>query len=457
MGKGLAEIRSRKRKHGPSMKDRGTVQTSLSGIANKARTQPKYRFRNLYGMLEEVFLHDSWHRIRKRAACGVDGVSAGEYAKNLKENISDMVESLKRKSYKAKLVRRKNIPKGQGRMRPLGIPAVSDKLLQMAAARILQAIYEQDFMRCSYGYRLGVGARDAVSKLTVKLQFGNYNHVVDIDIKGFFDNIDHDWMIRMLEERIDDKAFLRLIRKWLKAGILEEDGRTVVRPGSGTPQGGIVSPVLANVYLHYAVDIWFHRVYLKQCRGEGCMIRYADDCVWAFEHKEEVERFYRSLIQRLKKFNLEISEEKSRLIKFRRNDSSTSFDFLGFEFRWSRDREGRPHLKKRTSRKKFRQSVRNFKDWLKMNRSLRVRELFPKLNSKLRGYFNYYGVKCNYRSLYEFYSHVVFMLRKWLSRRSQRGRISWERLLRMMDRFKMVKPFINENSFRRKTVVVCSY
>jgi RNA-directed DNA polymerase len=258
------------------MKDQATVQTSLQGIANKAARQKGYRYRNLYGMLNEEMLSDSWGNIRKDAACGVDEVSATEYEQNLEENIHKLVENLKRKRYRAKMVRRRHIPKGEGRTRPLGIPAVEDKLLQVAVKRILEAIYEQDFYKCSYGYRPKTGAREAVDKLTIELQFGKYNHVVEADIKGFFDNINHEILIEMLAVRIDDKALLRLIKKWLKAGILEEDG-SVIHPTTGTPQGGIISPILANVYLHYALDQWFEEVVKRDCRGKACLIRYADD------------------------------------------------------------------------------------------------------------------------------------------------------------------------------------
>jgi RNA-directed DNA polymerase len=218
-----------------------TVQTSLRGIAHKAKEQKKHRFGNLYEMLNEEFLHDCWRDIKKDAAYGVDRVSAREYEENLDENIRQLVERLKRKSYRAKLVRRQYIPKGEGKFRPLGIPATEDKLLQLAVKRILEAIYEQDFLRCSYGYRPKTGALDAVDKLTVKLQFGRYNFVVEADIKSYFDNIDHEWLIKMLEQRIDDRALMRLIKKWLKAGILDTDGK-VIHPVTGTPQGGIVSP-----------------------------------------------------------------------------------------------------------------------------------------------------------------------------------------------------------------------
>jgi RNA-directed DNA polymerase len=212
--------------------------TFLQGIAKKAHEHPKHRFGNLYELLNEAFLKECWRAIRKDAAYGVDGVSAQDYEAHLDANIHALVERLKRKQYRAKHVRRKYIPKGNGQLRPLGIPAVEDKLLQLAVTRILTAIYEQDFLRCSYGYRPHLGAQEAVDKLTLKLQFGQYNVVVEADIKGFFDTINHDWMLRMLQERIEDGAFLRLIKKWLKAGVLETDG-TVLHPASGTPQGGI--------------------------------------------------------------------------------------------------------------------------------------------------------------------------------------------------------------------------
>ena len=218
-----------------------TMPTSLQGIAKKAKSQKKYRFRNLYGMLNEGMLWECWRDIRKDAAYGVDRVGAQEYGQKLAENIRQLVDRLKRKSYRAKLIRRHYIPKGGGEVRPLGIPAVEDKLLQLGVLRVLEAIYEQDFLRSSYGYRPRVGALDAVDWLTIKLQFGRYHYVVEADIRGFFDHIDHDWMIRMLAERIDDRALLRLIRKWLKAGVLEVDGR-VVHPATGTPQGGILTP-----------------------------------------------------------------------------------------------------------------------------------------------------------------------------------------------------------------------
>jgi RNA-directed DNA polymerase len=420
-----------------------SVRTSLRGIAKKAQEQKKHRFGNLYEMLNEEFLLDSWRYIRQDAAYGVDQVSAEEYEENLEENIGQLVERLKRKSYRAKLVRRQYIPKGEGKFRPLGIPATEDKLLQVAVKRILEAIYEQDFLRCSYGYRPNVGALHAVDKLTVKLQFGQYNFIVEADIKGYFDNMDHERLVEMLEERIDDRALIRLIKKWLKAGILDTDGK-VIHPVTGTPQGGIVSPILANVYLHYVLDLWFHQVVKKHCRGEAWLIRYADDFVCAFQYQEDAERVYRVLGKRLGKFGLEVAAEKTRVIPFHRDPPSgkTGFDFLGFEFYWGKDRGGRPHLKRRTSRKKLRASLNRFAAWCRENRNLRLMTLFRRLNAKLRGYFNYYGVVGNYASLNQFFWQAMRILFKWLNRRSQRRSFNWQGFQELLKHFRVEQPRI---------------
>jgi group II intron reverse transcriptase/maturase len=434
-----------------------SVQTSLQAIAEKAASQPGYRFRNLYGMLNEEMLKDSWKHIRKEAAYGVDRVSAKDYEQNLDENIHQMVEGLKQKRYRAKLVRRRYIPKGNGKFRPLGIPATQDKLLQLAVKRILEAIYEQDFLRCSYGYRPNVGALDAVDKLTVKLQFGKYHYVVEADIKGFFDHLDHDWLLKMLTERIDDKALLWLIKKWLKAGVLDTDGK-VLHPVTGTPQGGIVSPILANVYLHYALDLWFQKVVIPHCSGEACLIRYADDFVCAFEKQEDAQRFYEVLGKRLGKFGLELSEEKTRIIPFSpiSRPGKTSFDFLGFEYRWGEDRTGKPHVKRRTARKNLRNSLKRFNEWCKANRHLRLPELFKQLNAKLRGYFNYFGVIDNFPSLTLFFYKAMRLLMKYLNRRSQRGSYNWAGFVQLIEQFGIVKPYITSRPKRYNAMSTAS-
>jgi RNA-directed DNA polymerase len=266
------------------------VQTSLWGIANRAASHRKHRFRNLYGLLKVENLKWCWQFVRKAAAPGVEKVTYHEYDADLHSNIGRLVEQLKENRYHAQLVRRQYISKLNGKLRPLGIPTTEDKLLQRAVAKILEAIYEQDFLGCSYGYRPNVGPQDAVRDLTTALHFGKYRWVVEADIKGFFDNIDHDWMMRMLAERIDDQPFLHLIRKCLKAGILETDGQ-VLHPVTGKPQGGVVSPILANLYLHYALDLWFERRFKPSCQGSAMFIRFADDFACAFERQKDAERF----------------------------------------------------------------------------------------------------------------------------------------------------------------------
>jgi group II intron reverse transcriptase/maturase len=420
-----------------------TVQTSLQGIAQKAARERKYRFRNLAVMLDEEMLQDSWRYIRKDAAYGVDRVSAREYEQDLEGNIRRLVERLKRGSYRAKLVKRRHIPKVDGQERLLGIPATEDKLLQMAVKRILEAIYEQDFMKCSYGYRPGVGAREAVHDLTVKLQFGAYRYVVEADIKSYFDHVEHEWMVRMLQERVNDRVFVRLIKKWLKAGVLEEDGK-VIQPATGMPQGGVISPILANIYLHYVLDLWFQKVVKKHCQGEACLIRYADDFVAAFEHEEDAERFLLELEGRLKKFGLELSKAKTRIITFYRDPPSggSRFEFLGFEFYWGKDRKGKPHLKRRTVRGRLEASLKRLTQWCRKNRNLRLRELFRKLNAKLRGYYNYYGVVGNYESLAQFFYRGMRILFKWLNRRSQRRSYNWDGFTALLEHYQVEKPRI---------------
>ncbi len=277
-GKDLTEVRSPQRKLVPDKVGLGKCeQTSLRGIATKAKANRKHRFQDLYRCLNASFLNSCWKGLNKKAASGVDEVTAQAYEENLEANIQALTERLKTKRYRAKLVRRSYIPKENGE-RPLGIPALEDKLVQMACAKLLTAIFEADFMDSSYGYRPKRSAKDAVNDLRFNLQFGKFGYVVEADIRNFFGNMDHQWLLRMLEERINDAAFLNLIRKWLKAGILDTDGM-VIHLETGCPQGGIISPVLSNVYLHFALDLWFEKKVKAHCKGDAMIIRYADDCV----------------------------------------------------------------------------------------------------------------------------------------------------------------------------------
>jgi group II intron reverse transcriptase/maturase len=419
--------------------------TSLRGIANRAATHKEHRFRNLSGLLNEANLRWCFQFLKKDAAPGVDRVDVLEYQKDPDPHIRDLVERLKQGRYRAKLVRRRWIPKPNGKMRPLGIPATEDKLVQVAVAKILEAIYEQDFLDSSHGYRPGRSPQAAAKEMARTLQYGKYCWIVEADIKGFFDHIDHQWMMKMLEERIDDQPFLRLIGKWLRAGILETDGQ-VVHPVTGTPQGGIVSPVLANIYLHYALDLWFERRIKPRSRGEAMIIRFADDFVCAFQCRADAESFYRDLGERLGTFGLEVAPDKTRIVRFCRFDLAGSgrFDFLGFEFFWERTRSGRPGVKRRTSRKKLRASLAAITDWIRRNRHRRAGQLFSILRAKYRGYWNYYGILGNYASLSQFFYRSKRILFKWVNRRSQRRSYTWTGFQAALDFFGVEGPRITE-------------
>jgi RNA-directed DNA polymerase len=415
--------------------------TFLRGISIKAGTNPAHRFQNLYGCLDESLLRLAWSRLNKHGAPGVDRVTIAEYGERLDENIQALVERLKRGEYRSRLIRRKYIPKGNGKERPLGIPVVEDRLLQGAVRLVLEAIYENDFLPLSYGYRPGVGARQAVKDLADELQFGRYGYVVEADIKGFFDALDHGWLLEMLRERIDDEPFLGLIASWLKAGILERDG-TVVHPDTGTPQGGTVSPVLANIYLHYVLDLWFDRVVKPRCRGQAYLIRFADDFLCAFQFKDEAERFYRVLPKRLDKFALKVAPDKTHLLRFSRFYASRRrrFSFLGFEFYWEADSKGTPRVWRRTARTKLRASIKACKDWLKANRHRPLGVLLPTLARKVRGHYNYFRAVGNGRALWRFDKEVTRLLYKWLNRRSQRRSLTWPKLKRLLERVAFPRP-----------------
>lgn len=418
--------------------------TFLRAIADKARKDTNHRFGDLYRHINQQSLRASFYLLRKDAASGVDGVTFQQYELNLEANLARLVERLKGKSYHARLVRRKYIPKGNGKLRPLGIPTLEDKLLQCAVTQILLAIYEADFLPCSYGYRAGRGPHEAVRELTDELHWGKHNFVVEADIKGFFDHLQHDKLLEMLARRIGDGALLRLIRKWLKAGILEADGQ-VIHPELGTPQGGVVSPVLANVYLHYVLDLWFQERQ-KTNRGSSRLFRFADDFVACFEYRHEAAAFERDLKERLGQFGLEVAPDKTKMIRFGRNGGlyNGRFDFLGFEYRWESDRKGRPTVKRRTARKKLQGAVQRMGDWLRTHRHRKLPELMKTLAAKLRGHWNYYGVIGNSQSLKQYYDLSCELLYKWLNRRSQKRSYTWRALNRLLERYAIPKPKIVE-------------
>lgn len=394
-------------------------------------------------MINQEALRQSFKGLKKKAACGVDGVSYQDYESKLESNLENLVKRLVNKGYHARLVLRKYIPKSPGKLRPLGLPVVEDKLVQSAATQILSAIYEADFYPWSYGYRPDRGAQQAVQDLTNELHWGEYNFVVEADIQKFFENIRHELLREMLAKRIDDEAFLRLIDKWLKAGILEEDGQ-VIDPQTGTPQGGVISPVLANVYLHYVLDQWFEKEVRGKNRGHSRLFRYADDFVACFQYRHEAEAFEKALRERLSQYGLAVAPEKTKMLRFGWNGGPHNgrFDFLGFEFRWEPDRKGRPTVKRRTARKKLQASVQRFGEWIKKKRHQKVSKLMKKLKAKLRGYYEYYGVIGNYASLQQFYDAAVQLLYKWLNRRSQKPSLTWPALRRVLARFQIPRPKI---------------
>ena len=420
--------------------------TSLEGIALTASLNKEHRVQNLYGELTPELLLSAWMRMNKDAASGVDKVTVEEYSQNLMSNIEELAQRVKEKTYKAKLVRRTSSPKDNGKERPLGIPALEDKIVQRAVTMVLNAIYEQEFLDVSYGYRAGKSAKEAVGDLTFQWQYGKFGYLVEADIQGFFDNIDHDWLLKMRALRIDDKAFLNLIRKWVQAGILEPDGH-VKFPDTGTPQGGIVSPVLANISLHYALDLWFERVVKRHCTGEAIMCRYADDWVCAFRYKQDAERFFTVLPERVQTFGLKVEPSKTQILRFSRFHPGMErrFSFLGFEFFWVIDRKGMPRVKRRTARKKLQTALKRMKDWIRLNRHKKKRWFFKTLNAKLRGHYQYYGVRGNSRSLWVLYEAVMKMVLKWLNRRSQRKSYTWEAFKRLLSRIRFEKPKITES------------
>jgi group II intron reverse transcriptase/maturase len=382
--------------------------------------------------------------MNRKASPGVDGIDWIAFEANLAENVHQLVTALKEKRYKARLIRRRNIPKPGGKQRPLGIPVIGDKLVQTVAAQILSAIYEQDFLPCSHGYRRGKGPQRAGLELSQKLHRGRFRWIIDADIKGFFDHIDHDWLMRMLEQRINDRSFLSLIRKWLKAGILEEDGK-VIYPVTGTPQGGVISAVLANIYLHYALDLWFEKVVKPRCVGDVMLMRFADDFVCCFQYQEDERRVSKVLGKRLGKFMLELSAEKTDVIKFTRfeTENSKSFTFLGFEFRWEKSRKGKPLVKLRTAKKKFQLALTAMTVWIKKARSrLGTAALMIKFGQKLQGHFNEYGVSGNGEKMKGFYRQSCRIVFKWLNRRTQKKSCNWTRFCEMLRHFKVPRPRI---------------
>jgi group II intron reverse transcriptase/maturase len=398
-------------------------------------------------------LGEAFSKLKRRASPGIDGVTHDEYAKNLDENLMALELRLKDGKYRALPVKRRWIAKaGSSKMRPIGIPVLEDKIVQQAVKMILEPIWENDFEDESIGYRPGRSPRHATQELGETLDDGKHRWVVEADIKGFFDHLDHDWLVRMLEQRIADRSLIRIIRKWLKAGVMDELQHWSPSD-EGTPQGGVISPLLGNIYLHFVQDLWIKKVVAKKSKGSVLFRRYADDSVVCFERKDDAEAYLRELPGRLAKFGLELAEEKSALVKFNRwePESSGRFTLLGFDFYWVKGRRNPNYrvVRRSTNAKKLRASLSKLKDWLKKSRSMPLLELLASLKRKLRGHWNYYGVIGNSKKIGRFAYWARWLVYKWLNRRSQRKSFTVASFDAAWERWQMPKPRVIEEPWPR--------
>lgn len=399
------------------------------------------KYKNVQSFMQyvnEYTLENKHKELSGNKANGIDKVTKQEYEMNLKENIFDLVNKMKSFSYRPNPTRRVYIPKDNGDKRPLGIPSYEDKIVQGVFADILNAIYEPIFLDCSFGFRENRDCHQAIKRLDQVIMKGKTNFIVEADIKGFFNNLNHDWLIKFLEHEIRDKNFIRYIKRFLKAGIVED--LQYYESEQGTPQGGLISPILANVYLHYVLDLWFELYVKVKCKGKCYLIRYCDDFVACFEIEEEAKWFYNELIERLAKFDLEIETSKTRIFPFGRSSGTKdNFDFLGFNIYNSKTRNGYYKVGYKTSEKKSKKKKQNIKEYIKLNRNVKAKDLIKGLNRKLIGYYNYYGISFN-DWINEIYYYALNQLKKWLSRRSQKGKINWMKMKLILEFEPLVKP-----------------
>jgi RNA-directed DNA polymerase len=432
-----------------------TVSTKLERIAKLAREMPQTALTTLAHNIDIDWLHEAYRRTRKNGATGVDRQTAEEYAGNLEVNLRSLLERAQSGSYVAPPVRRIHIPKGDGsQTRPIGIPTFEDKVLQRAVAMVLEAIYEQSFLDCSYGFRPGRSAHQAlrlVQSQTVKMA-GRW--VLEIDIRRFFDTLDHGQLRDIVRKRVRDGVLLRLISKWLNAGVMEDGA--IVYPEAGTPQGGVISPLLANIYLHEVLDEWFVRQVAPRLVGRAVLVRYADDVVIIFGNEQDARRVFDVLPKRFEKYGLTLHPEKTRLVDFRRPDRRAlpspdngdvrsrpgTFDLLGFTHYWAKSRKGYWVVKQKTAADRLRRALKRIADWCRLHRHEPVRDQWKALKMNLLGHFGYFGITGNYPALHNLSVRVAGAWRKWLSRRSQRAWISREKMKRLLERYPLPQPRI---------------
>jgi len=431
-----------------------TVSTKLQKIATLASYHPKLTLTTLIHHIDMDWLVEAFRRTRKSAAAGIDGQSAEDYAQNLEENLSNLLQRVKAGRYRAPAVRRTYIDKDGGKQkRPLGIPTVEDKVLQRAVVMILNEVYEQDFYDCSYGYRPKHSSHQALKSLRDQLHVNKGGYVIQLDISSFFDEMDHNQLKEMISKRVRDGAILRLIGKWLKAGVME--GTQLTRNTSGSPQGGVVSPVLANVYLHYVLDEWFHQDVMPRLKGKAFMVRYADDAVLSFTNREDAERVLKVLPNRFERFGLRLHPDKTMLTNFCRPayDETQNVTppgtvkFLGLEHYWAKSLRDYWVVKQKTEKKRFRNSLRKIKDYCKKNRHKPLEEQHHDLCLKMKGHYSYYGVTGNNRALDSFYNQCLLIWKKWLGRRNNLG-MEWYRYKRLLRRYRLPMPIIVHSVYR---------
>lgn len=408
---------------------------------------------NLASYINENTLTSSHKEMDGKKAKGIDGVTKEDYSSNLEANVENLVKRMKNGSYKPNAIRRVYIPKGaSNKMRPLGISCYEDKIVENIMAQILTMVYEPKFHDKSYGFRPKRSCHQAVREVVEVVQYRKVNYIVEADIKGFFDNVNHEWLIKFLKHDIADKKFIEIIEKFLKAGIME-DGK-YLDSEQGTPQGNGASPILANIYLHYVLDIWFEAKVKRVCKGEAYLVRYCDDFICGFQNKWEAEEFYLKLIERFKKFGLELALDKTKVLEFGRFAKENrakrgvgkpeTFDFLGFTFYCGED--GKKEFfrcKVKTSKKRFRSKVKTLKDWIKNNRTMPLSDLMNKINQKLRGHYQYYGVTDNTGNVKSYLNVAKWLLFKWLNRRSQKRSYTIDTFFNgLMKTFPLLEPKI---------------
>ena len=424
--------------------------TKLERIAEISAQSKRPNFTSLYHLINAELLKRCHRELDGKKAVGIDEVTKEKYSEALDSNIEDLVLRLKNKAYKPLPTRRVFIPKQNGKLRPLGIVSYEDKIVQLALKKVLEAVYEPRFLNCMYGFRPKRGCHEAVKDVYQHLSHGKINYIVDADVKGFFDHIDHEWMMKFIEWHIKDPNILWLIRKYLKAGVMV-DG-VYEDTEEGTIQGGNISPTLANIYMHNVLTLWFKLVIQKEVKGECFLVNYADDFVAGFQYKSEAEMYYAKLKERMAHFNLELEDSKSRLIEFGRFAEQNrkakglgkpeTFDFLGFTFFMGKSRKGYPLPKVKTSRKKFEKSLKSFKTWLYANKEQPARLIVSQLNVKLVGYYRYYGVSFNSFKLGAFLHRVQQFLHKAMNRRGCRRTYTWNGFVDMLKVYPLAKPKI---------------